>query len=145
MPGGRLIVYCVDPQHLAAHRTTTSSSRAKFEVRLLLGPPRMWKYVHFDTAWRWTPTAVHRVSPTGVSTHFTRSLTMKPVPSSISNTAQFSSSTVSCYPTQHRPPVLWFSTASLTSPQPHDTRRTPNDTSSNFSSLPSVQISSLTP
>jgi len=38
-PRGRLLEYFVDPQHLAAHRTTISSSRAKFKVRLLLGPP----------------------------------------------------------------------------------------------------------
>ena len=38
MPHG-LLEYCVDPQHLAAHRITTSSSHAKFKVRLLLGPP----------------------------------------------------------------------------------------------------------
>jgi len=34
-----LLEYCIDAQHLAAHRTTTSSSYAKFKVRLLLGPP----------------------------------------------------------------------------------------------------------
>jgi len=39
MPRGRLLGYCVGLQHLAAHRTTTSISGAKFKVRLLLGPP----------------------------------------------------------------------------------------------------------
>ena len=38
-PHGRLLEYCVDPQHLAAHHTVTSSLRAKFKVRLLLGSP----------------------------------------------------------------------------------------------------------
>jgi len=45
MPRGRLLEYCVDPQHLAPHRTTTSSSRTKFKVLLLLGPPM---YIYFS-------------------------------------------------------------------------------------------------
>jgi len=39
MPRGKLLEYCVDPQHLVAHPTTTSSSRAKFKAQLLLGSP----------------------------------------------------------------------------------------------------------
>ena len=42
---GTLLDYCVDPQPLTAHRTTTSSSRAKFKVRLLLGPPTYRNYL----------------------------------------------------------------------------------------------------
>jgi hypothetical protein len=37
-PRGRLIEYCVDSRHLAAHRATTSSSRAIFKFRLFLSP-----------------------------------------------------------------------------------------------------------
>ena len=39
VPRGRLLEYCVDLRHLAAHRATTSSSRATFKFRLFLGPP----------------------------------------------------------------------------------------------------------
>jgi hypothetical protein len=38
-PRGSLLEYCVDSRHLAAHRATTSSSRATFKFRLSLGPP----------------------------------------------------------------------------------------------------------
>jgi len=38
-PRGRLLEYCVDSRHLAAHRATTSSSRNTFKFRLFLGPP----------------------------------------------------------------------------------------------------------
>jgi len=38
-PRGRLLEYCVDSRHLAAHPATTSSSRAMFKFRLFLGPP----------------------------------------------------------------------------------------------------------
>ena len=36
---GRLLEYCVHSRHLAAHRATTSISRATFKFRLFLGPP----------------------------------------------------------------------------------------------------------
>jgi len=40
-PRGGLLEYCIDSRHLAAHRATTSSSRATFNFRLFLGPPRL--------------------------------------------------------------------------------------------------------
>ena len=42
-PCGRLLEYCVDPQHLAAHCKTTSSLCTKFTVWLLLGPPSYYE------------------------------------------------------------------------------------------------------
>ena len=36
---GRLLVYCVDSRHIAAHRATTSSSRATLKFRLFLASP----------------------------------------------------------------------------------------------------------
>jgi len=39
-PLGRLLEYYVDSRHLAAHRATTSSSRATFKFRLFWVPPR---------------------------------------------------------------------------------------------------------
>jgi len=44
MPHGRLLEYCVDLQHLSAHRTTASSSRAKFKVGYFWVRPRMHSY-----------------------------------------------------------------------------------------------------
>jgi hypothetical protein len=38
MPSERLLDYCVDSPYIAAHRATTSSSRATFKFRLFLGP-----------------------------------------------------------------------------------------------------------
>jgi hypothetical protein len=38
-PRGRLLEYCVDTRHLAAHRATTFSSRATYKFRLFLCPP----------------------------------------------------------------------------------------------------------
>jgi hypothetical protein len=38
-PRGRLLEYCVDLRHLAAHRATSTSSCATFKFRLFLGPP----------------------------------------------------------------------------------------------------------
>jgi hypothetical protein len=38
-PRSRLLEYCVDWRHLAAHRATTSSSRAIFKFQLFLGHP----------------------------------------------------------------------------------------------------------
>jgi hypothetical protein len=43
-PRGRLLEYCVDSRHLAAHRATNSSSRATFKFRLFLDPPRKLLY-----------------------------------------------------------------------------------------------------
>jgi len=38
-PRRRLIEYCVDSRHLAAHRATTSSTRATFKFLLFFSPP----------------------------------------------------------------------------------------------------------
>jgi hypothetical protein len=45
-PRGRLVEYCVDSRHLAAHRATTSSSRATFKFLLFLGSPRNVRFSH---------------------------------------------------------------------------------------------------
>jgi len=37
-PCSRLLEYCGDSRHLAAHRATTSSSRATFKFQLFWGP-----------------------------------------------------------------------------------------------------------
>jgi hypothetical protein len=37
-PRGRLLEYCVDSPHIAAHRATISSSRTTFKFLLFLGP-----------------------------------------------------------------------------------------------------------
>jgi hypothetical protein len=39
-PSDRLLEYCLDSWYLAAHRATTSSSRATFKFRLFCVPPR---------------------------------------------------------------------------------------------------------
>jgi len=44
-PCGRLLEYCVDSRHLAAHRATTSSLRATFKFWLFLAPPPPPSYI----------------------------------------------------------------------------------------------------
>jgi hypothetical protein len=50
-PRSRLLEYCVDARHLAAHRATTSSSRATFKFRLFLGPPSYLHLLCFCIFW----------------------------------------------------------------------------------------------
>jgi hypothetical protein len=51
MPRGRLLEYCVDSRHLAAHRAITSSSRATFKFRLFLGLPRIVSRIGHSIYW----------------------------------------------------------------------------------------------
>jgi len=57
---GRLLEYFVDSRHLAAHRATTSSSRATFKFRLFLGLPFVCQKLYVCCCCHFSTNYMHR-------------------------------------------------------------------------------------